>query len=100
MHKTKVRAELIIFSPFRLMVWINSFSYFTLKNSNSYNLFLDLAGQETDGARKKRSPLADCTYLMEMNTVPCIPAGPKSCLVRNTAWSWCSACSGSERCCE
>lgn len=33
------------------------------------------------------------------NTVPCIPAGPKSCLVRKMAWSWYSACSGSRRCC-
>lgn len=40
------------------------------------------------------------TYLKERNTVPCIPAGPKSCLVRNTAWSWYSKWSGSERCWE
>lgn len=36
---------------------------------------------------------------IEKNTVPCIPAGPKSCLVRKMAWSWYSACSGSRRCC-
>lgn len=36
---------------------------------------------------------------IEKNTVPCIPAGPKSCLVRKMAWSWYSAWSGSRRCC-
>jgi hypothetical protein len=36
---------------------------------------------------------------IERNTVPCIPAGPKSCLVRKMAWSWYSAWSGSRRCC-
>lgn len=36
---------------------------------------------------------------IEKNTVPCIPAGPKSCLVRKMAWSWYSECSGSRRCC-
>lgn len=34
-----------------------------------------------------------------VSTVPCIPAGPKSCLVRKMAWSWYSAWSGSSRCC-
>lgn len=36
---------------------------------------------------------------IEKNTVPCIPAGPKSCLVRKMAWSWYSSWSGSWRCC-
>lgn len=31
--------------------------------------------------------------------LPCIPAGPKSCLVKKMAWSWCSEWLGSDFCC-
>lgn len=31
--------------------------------------------------------------------IPCIPAGPKSCLVKKIAWSWCSEWLGSDFCC-
>lgn len=43
---------------------------------------------------------ASCTHLAMANTVPCIPEGPKSCRVRKTTWSWCSAWPGSWRCWE
>lgn len=39
-----------------------------------------------------------CSPPATANTVPCIPEGPKSCRVRKTTWSWCSAWLGSWRC--
>lgn len=41
-----------------------------------------------------------CTHLATANTVPGVPEGPKSCRVRKTTWSWCSAWLGSWRCWE
>ncbi len=54
------------------------------------------ANRSTQKQSRKKHLL--CTASIERNTVPCIPAGPKSCLVRKMAWSWCSACSGSSLC--
>lgn len=104
--RTGAQGIRMLFYPLRWMSWINSaFLLLHTKNTHFYGFFLAPAGQSAACACEKSSPLAgrppaNCTYLMAINTVPCIPAGPKSCLVRNTAWSWCSACSGSERCCE
>lgn len=49
-----------------------------------------------NGSRFQHTQSAQAS--IERNTVPCIPAGPKSCLVRKMEWSWYSAWSGSRRC--
>lgn len=84
---------------YRVFTGVNIWDEWTIEEMFLFYFLLAVGKRQHRFQDMWTGPLLYLNRWSETSTLPCMPVGPKPWRVRNIAWSWCSAWSGSLFCC-